>query len=114
MQNNIQLEKEWFSDSRSLNAFAHAIELAQKAQAKLDKSKKGAMVMFDDELLVNPSFEVKLDGINSSVHISMNENNTRYSYSLCGCTSDADTGQIWATKKDVIETFKRISFYKKY
>jgi hypothetical protein len=114
MKENLELE--WFADKLSMRAFAYAISQANKMQDKLNKMKKSSLIMYDEELLINPVFKVVLSDISSSVFIEIKDESSKgiSQYSLCGCTTDADSGKIYARKNEVVEVFKRISFYKKF
>lgn len=101
---------DYFCDKLSLNAFLYAVSQARKMQNKLNKAKRDTIVMYDGEIITNPSFEVFYSLPNLSVVIQTSDN---FSYSLCGSTTDED-GKIYARKNEVVEAFKRISFYKKY
>jgi hypothetical protein len=114
MQDSV-LKKEWFADVLSMRAFEHAVLMAKKMQDKMLSLKSGSLIMYDGELLISPNFKSYFCGDQSSVFIELKDDHSKVScsYSLCGCTSDANTGQIYARKKDVDETFKRISFFQK-
>lgn len=93
----IVIEKDWFHNERSYNAFLLAVDLALKLEAL---HSKGAMI-FDEGDMIDGKWRLHLDGDQSNVGCTFGNCTQLYA----GCTHDAESGKIWLTKKMVNEAF---------
>ena len=67
--NNNILKKEWFADKTSMKAFDYAVLMAKEMQDKLVRLKSGSIIMFDNEVLLSPTFRAIFCG-NKSITIT--------------------------------------------
>ena len=89
------IERDWFHNERSYNAFLYAVNVTQKLE---ELRKKGAMI-FDGDYLCpkDGQWLVELDGVNSFAGFR-HENATQMYY---GGSHDCESGKAWATMKEI-------------
>lgn len=89
------IEKDWFHNERSYNAFLYAVDLTLKLEAL---RKKGAMIFDGDFLCSNDGqWIVELDGDKSFT--GFRHHNTTHMY--YGGSHDCESGKLWATMKEI-------------
>lgn len=94
------IQKDWFHNERSYNAFLYAARITNMLEVR---RLAGAMI-FDDGDLCNGKWRVKIDGDQSNVGYT--HNNCTHLYA--GCTHDCNSGKIWLTKRMVKDAFCNI------
>ncbi|MNP09236.1 hypothetical protein D3C76_1013290 [compost metagenome] len=89
------IEKDWFHNERSYNAFVWAAEITHKLEAL---RKKGALI-FDGEDMLSPDGQwiVQLDAEDSFTAFR-HGNVTQMYYGGC---HDCESGKLWATMKEI-------------
>ena len=96
----MSIEKDWFHNERSFNAFLLAVDYTLKLE---ELRLKGAMI-FDNGDMTYGKWRVHIEGDQSNVGYILGACTHLYA----GCTHDAETGKIWLTKKMVNEAFADI------
>lgn len=91
------IEKDWFHNERSFNAFLLAVDYTLKLEAL---RLKGAMI-FNEGDMTSGKWRVHVEGDQSNVGYTLD--NCTHIYA--GCMHDAESGKIWLTKKMVNEAF---------
>lgn len=89
------IEKDWFHNERSYNAFLYAAELTNKLEAL---RKKGAMIFDGDYLCPNEGrWIVELNGVYSFTAFR-HQNTTQMYYGGC---HDCESEKLYATMKEI-------------